>query len=228
MSKRNDVRKTGARRKLHADDPSKNKQLTIPYSIMTLKPTPLDDLLSHAERYAEFSLRYDGRVPGTFLLLSPTGAGIYVPRNLGDEEARNRFTSIARLIALAHGATAGVMVLESWVMHAVPGVPFDLTLPPSQAPDRQEVVALIGEAVGVQKVRFLPILRTAAGAFGGFGETSVEVFDQVQGRFAQILPTHPPTAEEKARAHAILQAQGMREETPAPKTTPTPRHWHRV
>jgi hypothetical protein len=193
---------------------------------MNARTESLDDLLSHAERYAEFSLRYHGSVPSTLLLLGPSGPGIYVPRHLDGDQAKDQFAATARQLALAHEATAVVTVLEAWAAHAAPGVPFGPTLPPSQAPNRQEVVALIGEAAGVQKAMFLPIQRHAAGGFSGFGPACVPACDHAEGRFAQILPAHPPTPAEKAQAQAKLHALGMRKELPAPSQTAAPRYWH--
>ena len=42
--------------------------------------------------------------------------------------------------------TAAVMALEAWTLLAKPDVPLDLHQRPSEAPDRQEVVSLLGEA----------------------------------------------------------------------------------
>jgi hypothetical protein len=92
--------------------------------------------------------------------------------------------------------------------------------------NRQEVVALIGEAAGVQQAIFLPIQRHAAGGFSGFGPACAQACDHAEGRFAQILPAHPPTPEEKAKAQAILDALGMRKELAAPSKVAAPRYWH--
>lgn len=186
----------------------------------------LDDLLQHAERYAEFSLRYDGRVPATLLMHGPSGPSVYVPRHLDGDQAKNHFAATAHQLAIAYDATAAVMVLEAWAANATPGLPLDPSLPPSQSPHRQEVVPLIGEAAGVQKLVFLPIQRHAAGGFASFGPAHVQVGDHAEGRFAQILPPHPPTPEEKARAQAILRTQGMKEEWAAPRKSTAPRYWH--
>lgn len=188
----------------------------------------LDDLFASAQHYAESSMRFGGRVPGTLFLLAPSGVGVYVPQSLGDEQAKSNFAAAARRLAIAHDASAVVMVLEAWTTVSTSGVPLDPTIPPSQAPDRQEVVALVGEAAGVQKVSFLPIQRNAAGTFSGFGETRVVCCDQIQGRFAQILPAQPPTEEERLHAAATLRAMGITQTATGPKSTAPPRHRHRV
>ncbi len=197
--------------------------------ITNSSPQSLDDLLRTAENYADFTLRYGGRVPEALLLLGPSGPSLYLPKNLSDEQAKDEFAATARHLAIAHDATALVMVFEAWARLAKPGVPLDANLPPSEAPDRQEVVALIGEAVGAQQARMIPILRNAVGTFSGLGESCVQTFDRAQGRFAEILPAQPPTAEEKARSEAILRAQGVVLTPTAPETSsmnPRHRHWH--
>ena len=172
-------------------------------------PQSLDDLLVHAQHYAEFNLRYRGSLPGTLFLLGPKGPAIFVPPSLADETAKNAFAADARLMCVAHGATATVMALEAWAVLAKPDAPLDPTQRPSLSPDRCEVVALMGEAAGQQQAKFLPILRNGAGTFVGFGEAQVMRCDHAQGRFAEILPAQPPTAEEQARAQAMLRARGI-------------------
>jgi hypothetical protein len=119
------------------------------------------------------------------------------------------------------------MALEAWVVLAEPGAPLDPNQRPSLSPDRREVVALMGEAAGIQQAKFLPIRRNASGAFTGFGEPQVLHASQTQGRFAQLLPTQTPTVEEQARAQAILRAKGVVVATPAapkPNVRSRPRH----
>jgi hypothetical protein len=188
----------------------------------------LDDLFASAAGYAKFSMHSAGCVPGTLLLLGPSGPAVFVPPSLEDEQDQYNFAAAARRLAIAHDASAVVMVLEAWVSVATPDTPLDPMTRPSEAPNRQEAVVLMGEAPGIQQTRFLPIQRTAAGAFAGFGETQVMCCDQVQGRFAQILPAQPPTADERLHAMATLRAMGIRS-GPAPTATATQkRRGHRV
>ena len=193
---------------------------------MNTQSQTLDDLMAHAQHYAEFALRYGGQVPPTAMLVAPGGLVKCVTGNLPTEPAKDHFASTVRTLAVAHDAKAVVMVLESWALSAPPGGTLNPDVRPSQAPDRQEVVALIGEAPGIQQATFLTILRTISGTFAGFGEPRMQHCDHAEGRFAQILPISPPTPEEKARARAILQAQGMREQRPARKPRTTAGYWH--
>ena len=191
------------------------------------KPASLDELLDHAAQYAEFNLSHAGSLPATLFLVGPKGPAVCVPPSLADEAAKNSFAADARLLCIAHGATAAVMELEAWALLSEPGVPLDPQQRPSQAPNRREVVALVGEAAGIHQVKFLPILRNVLGQFTGFGEAREIRCDQIQGRFAQILPAQLPTPEEQARAQAMLRARGIAMAAPPaqkPKTAPRPRH----
>jgi hypothetical protein len=172
-------------------------------------PPSLDDLLARAEHFAEFAMRQFGRVPPTFLALCPSGLIFYLPESMGDERAKDSFANTARLICIAHDATAVVMILEAWMKMAAPGETLDPTERPSEALDRREVVVLAGETREAKKQKFLPIIRNDAGGFFGFGESDVPQFDSLQGRFAEILPPHPPGKEAQAKARRLLKAMGI-------------------
>jgi hypothetical protein len=173
----------------------------------------LDDLLAYAEGYAEFSMRKLGRVPPSLLAISPKGCFHFIPSSLKDVRAKDNFADTARLICLAYGVTAAVIVLEAWMKTAKPGETLDMTEPPSEAFDRQEVVVITGEAIGQQKQKLLPIIPTDAGGFFGFGENDGPKFDNYQGRFAQIIPPKKPTSESRERAKTMLAAMGITEES---------------
>jgi hypothetical protein len=87
-----------------------------------------------------------------------------------------------------------------------------MTEPPSEAFDRQEVVVLTGETAQHCKQMLLPIVRTDAGGFFGFGEHDGPKLDTFTGRFAQLLPPKRPTAEGIELARAMLVAMGIGEE----------------
>ncbi len=172
-------------------------------------PQSLDDLLARAENFALFSLRSGGKVPPALLALGPGGPLFFVPATLADERAKDNFANTARLICVAHAATAAVMILEAWMKLAAPDGSLDLSVPPSESLLRKEIVLLTGESrAGVQQ-KILPILRTGAGSFFGFGEFEGPSATSFQGRFAQILPPQPPTAGDQAKARTLLAAMGV-------------------
>lgn len=171
----------------------------------------LELLMSQAQGYAEFSLRNIGHVPPTLIAESPKGPIHFIPSSLADERTKNDFTNTARLVCIAYVVTAAVLVLESWAKTAKPGEELDSSEPPCEALDRQEVVVLLGEAVGRQQQKLLPIIRSDNGRFFGFGEFSGPKLDNLGGRFAQVMPPKKPDALAKMLAGVILQTMGLTE-----------------
>ena len=176
------------------------------------QPEPLDNLLAYAQGYAEFSMRNIGHVPPVFLAESPTGLIHFVPNSLKDERAKDNLANTARLICIGYEVTAAVLVIEAWMKMAKPGETLDMTEPPSEAFDRREVVMLTGETAQHCKQKLLPIIRTDAGGFFGFGEHDGPKFDNFTGRFAQMLPPKPPNAEVREQARALLAVMGLTED----------------
>jgi hypothetical protein len=177
------------------------------------QPAPLDDLFALAQGYAEFAMRNIGHVPPSLLADSPTGLIHFVPTNLKDERAKDNFANTARLICVGYEATAAVLVLEAWIKIAKPGEALDMSEPPSEAFDRQEVVVLTGETATDGEQKLLPIIRTDAGGFFGFGEDDGPQLDNFEGRFAQMLPPKRPTPEARDLARSMLAAMGISKDT---------------
>lgn len=126
---------------------------------------------------------------------------------MGDE--RDNFATTARLICVAHDATAVVMILESWMKMAVPGETLDPNERLSEALDRREIVVLAGEARHTKKQKFLPIVRSGNGKFFDFGESDLPEIDSLQGRVAEILSPQAAPPDLKAKARLLLQAMGI-------------------
>lgn len=169
----------------------------------------LDALLARAEDFALFSMRSGGKVPPTLLADTPGGPLFFLPSTLRDEQAKDNFANTARLVCIAHAATAAVMVLEAWMKLAAPDGTLDLTLPPSESLHRKEVVMLTAESRDGFKQKILSIIRTGAGGFFAFGELQGPDATGFQGRFAQILPPKVPTAADQAKARTLLAAMGV-------------------
>jgi hypothetical protein len=73
----------------------------------------------------------------------------------------------------------------------------------------REVVVLMGETAGQKKQKMLPIIRTDAGGFFGFGEFDLASYTDFQGRFAGLLPPKVPNAKQRGLAKAMLAAMGV-------------------
>ncbi len=133
---------------------------------------------------------------------------MFIQENLADGGAKDDFATTARLMCIAHAATATVMTLEAWAKFAKPGEKFDMTEAPSEAFDRREIVVLMGESRDGQKQKFLPIIRSDNGKF--FGEADVPGMDKMEGRFAQILPAKVPDNEMRLLAQTMLRVEGVK------------------
>ena len=182
------------------------KAVRVPHPDPT--PSSLDDLLARAEHYANYCMNGTGRVTPVLFLIGADGLVMFAPESLADAPAKDDFATSARLMCIAHAATACVMVLEAWVKFATPGEKLDLTEAPSEAFDRREFVVLMGESRDGQKQRFLPIIRRGNGKFFGFGEPEVPEIDEMKGRFAQILSPKIPDAATRDLAKAMLRVKG--------------------
>ena len=176
------------------------------------QPGPLDKLLAQALGYAEFTMRNIGHVPPALLADSPTGLIHFMPDGMEDDRAKDNLANTARLICVGYEVTAAVLVLEAWMKMARPGETLDMTEPPSEAFDRREVVVLTGETAQHCKQVLLPIIRTDAGGFFGFGEHDGPKLDNFKGRFAQLLAPKQPNAEARELARAMLAAMGITQE----------------
>ena len=169
----------------------------------------LADLLAQAEDYATWAMRKSGNVPPAMMGLSPRGPIFFVPSAMTDDRSKDNFANTARLICVAHDATAAVMILESWMKLAKPGETLDTTEPPSESMDRREIVLLSGETRTGFEQKILPIIRTGVGGFFGFGEYDGPAADTLQGRFAGILSPKRPTKEAQNQARMLLAAIGI-------------------
>jgi hypothetical protein len=183
----------------------------IVQSMQKKKPasSALDALFARAEGYANFAMRKFGNMAPLLLAATEQGELWFVPTSLADVRAKDNFANTTRLICAAYNATAVVMALESWASFAKPEETIDTATPPSEAFDRREFVVLMGETAGQQRQKLLPIIRTDAGGFFGFGEFDSDSFTSFQGRFAGLLPPKVPTAEGRAIAKALLEAMGV-------------------
>jgi hypothetical protein len=161
-----------------------------------------DDLLARAEDYACFSMRTCGKVPPSLIAVGPSGSICYMPSKMANVRAKDDFANVARLICVAHAATAAVIILEAWMKVAGADGLLNLKEPPSEALNRREIVVLNCETRSGCKQRILPIIRTDAGGFFGFGEYAGPADTRFEGRFTQILP--PKILNKEWRAHACL------------------------
>ena len=170
----------------------------------------LDDLLAQAAHYADFCLRRSGRMQLTLFLIGDDGPLMLMPESLADEQAKDEFANVARMVCIAHNASACVMAMEAWLKTAKPGEPLDLTEPPSEAFDREEIVALMGEDRTRQHQQLFTIVRSGNGKYFGLTPNEIPQADNMTGRFAHILPPVAPDKETQLLAKTILKVRGLK------------------
>ncbi len=171
----------------------------------------LENLLQQAEHYAEFMMSGSaGMVPPTLMALTPEGFLMHIAGRNSTEQDKDRLAKVLRLIAASYKASAVVTIMESWIL--VPkrrGQEVDLSVLPSQSPDREEVVLIAGESREGTAHRFLFIQRDSSGKFAGFGTSLLPEDGKLEGRFAGLMPPKEPTDEMAATARNLLKVMGV-------------------
>jgi hypothetical protein len=171
----------------------------------------LEAILKQAEHYASYMMKgSSGSVPATLMVATPEGFVLHLPTKFASVEDKDNLAKTGRLLTVGFKASAIAMISEAWI--TIPkrrGQPPDLTTPPSESPDREEVVAIMAECHGRSAQRFLFIQRDSFGKFIGFGTSLLPPIDEVQGRFAGLMPPKEPTNEMAMAARNLLQAMGI-------------------
>jgi hypothetical protein len=172
-------------------------------------PEGLEPLAQQAKHYALHMMRTTGSVPPTVIADTAEGYVFCMPSELTDDDAKDRFAEVTRLFAVAQHARSLVMVVEAWARLPDANGHLDTDTPPSQAPDRKEVVVLMLEDHSRNATIILPIVRDAVGAFTSFGDPGPMQFGESAGRFSGLMPRNKPSVREAAQAKATLMALGM-------------------
>ena len=172
-------------------------------------PQGLEPLARQAQDYALHMMRTSGSVPPTVIADTDEGFVFCMPTALTDDAAKDRFAEVTRLFAIAHSARSIVMIAEAWARLPDARGHLDTDTPPSQAPDRKEVVVLMLEDHSRNATRMLPILRDDAGEFTSFGDPGPLQFGESQGRFSGLMPRNKPSVREAAQARTTLISLGM-------------------
>jgi hypothetical protein len=173
----------------------------------------LEELMKQAEKYVTMQMYGEGKCPTRLYIHGMEGMGVFTPLDLSNEAAKNEFAAVARHVCLAHGANATVFVSEAWTVAVKKGRLSSLLEPPapSQSPDREEVVIIMGEMREGHIQKILPIERQTNGHFKGFGEAHIEA-GKIEGRFAGLVPAQIPTEEEREMAKVALEIMGVRKQ----------------
>jgi len=171
----------------------------------------LQNLLQQAEHYSEYMMTgKSASVPPTLMALTPEGFIMHIPSSFQSDDDKELFSKTIRLMAVGYKASAVAMISESWIVaQKRRGQAPDLSIPPSQSPDREEVVAIMAESREGSAQRFLFIQRDSFGKFTGFGTSLLPQIQEVQGRYAGLMPPSEPSDEMALAAKNLLQAMGV-------------------
>lgn len=150
-----------------------------------------------------------GSVPPTVIADTENGYVFCMPTSLTDEATKDHFAEVARLFAIAQSARALVLIAEAWATLPNASGHLDTETPPSIAPNRQEIVALMLEDGSQNATSLVPIVRKCDGTFKEFGTTAPITFGQSTGRFSGLMPHQKPSTREVAQARLALASLGL-------------------
>jgi len=169
----------------------------------------LQKLMNEADLFAKHAMQKTGGIPATLFIHGENGVSMFRPKEMRDEQVKDEFANLARLVCIATGADATVFVSEAWMKLAKPGQKLDLSRAPSSYADKQEVAIMMGQTRTACQQRMLPMLRSRDGKFIGFGEEHKINADRFEGRFANFIPWDYPDAEVRAVAREALSKLGV-------------------
>ena len=169
----------------------------------------LEELMNEAQMIAAQAMRHIGDMPATLFIHGQEGNVIFRPESMESAAAKDRFAADSRVMCVAHAADAVVFCTEAWMLVPKNDKPLDLSVAPSQSPDKQEVLIFLGESRDGRIHRSIPIVRAENGKFAGFDEANEIRPDKVEGRFSQFLTEHIPTEQDREVAKLLLAVKGI-------------------
>lgn len=177
----------------------------------------LDAILQEATRYARFTMKKSGCLAPIMMAATDQGIIFFSPDKMSDTGAKDDFANKVRLITGSYGATAVVLIVESWITKAKADEPLDTLTPPSESYDREEVVVLIGQSPQGSITRLLPIHRLGNGKFWNLGDAEEMPAESFEGRFTKLLPPAPADEKTRMMGRVLLEAMGVKVKKFTPK-----------
>lgn len=146
----------------------------------------LNEMIDAAVEQVTQGLRENREIQPTWLCECGDGSRIVHVTPFGNTEEKQVVVDVMRALFASLGATSFVYVCEAWV--ATSPVGGDMTTPPSQRPDREEVVMfLAGDDAGAEVTRIYPLIRRAH--YRKLGEPyKLTVAGFMKSRFSHMLP----------------------------------------
>ena len=169
----------------------------------------LQPLIAEATRYARVTMKKSGFLAPMMMASTDQGIILFSPESMSDTGAKDDFANKIKLITASYGASAVVLILESWITRAKVGEKLDTETPPSESYDREEVVVLIGQSAQGSITHLLPIHRLGNGKFWNLGDAEEMPADTFEGRFASLLPPKPIDEKTRQMGRVRLEAMGV-------------------
>lgn len=177
----------------------------------------LKALIAEATPYARFTTKKNGSLAPMMMASTEQGVLLFSPNSLSDTGAKDDFANKVRLITGSYGASAVVLIVESWITKAKADEPLDNLTPPSESYDREEVVVLIGQSPQGNITHLLPIHRLGNGKFWDLGDAEEMPADSFEGRFTKLLPPDPVDEKTRMMGRVLLEAMGVKVRKFTPK-----------
>lgn len=166
-------------------------------------------------------------MPRLFWVVLRNGKLLPIPIRVNEDDPCGEFCAIGRSLCIGLSATACAMATELWLANIRPSDRLhsrEEMLGWSAEPiERIEHVLLFAEESGGKKARLLPIVRTDADDFFGFGETIVLDLQKARGEVPAIFPRSAPSKAERELARKLVIATGLEKHlsvTPLAATPP--------
>jgi hypothetical protein len=166
----------------------------------------LDDLLPLAQDFVEHCARQKDAVPAALFLTGPQGAFLSPPGQFADLGEKLGYDQTARLMCVAHAASACVLILAVSGPKEDDSEPADPAPPAEDVMEHEEFVLLMGEDRSGSKQVYLPVIRSDNGRFFGFGESREGTILPGENHFGPLLAPLLPDELDCQRAQAILRA----------------------
>ncbi len=96
-------------------------------------PSELNSLIAEATSYARFTMKTSGCLAPIMMAATEQGIILFSPDKMSDTGAKDDFANKVRLITASYGASAVVLIVESWITKAKADEPLDALTPPSES-----------------------------------------------------------------------------------------------
>jgi hypothetical protein len=180
--------------------------------VMTIERERSHEALEEEMRYAEITasawMKRAGFCPQTFFMWGEEGRFI-LERPRPWDQGHEWFIKAGRLACAATGAYACVFISEAWTVIPRDGLQADLNQAPSQSPDREEILMIVGQTREERLQKAIQVFRDGNDKVLRLGGRFAFHPDSVK-QYGSFLSEEISTSETKERAMRELGEMGFR------------------